>query len=368
MTLPTKNLKPFIPREPDTVFKWTFPILLFIRGNWVFEHPQMSILLFNKIRVLSKRMSGPRSKENFLGLLDTRLRGLAQLIRHKLHWAYLMLQEGSKLTIQPKPELNQVVTVHQIAVPKKPKTRQPGTGPKSPNPISQSDRSPNRPPQDSDFTPKIDISLSQEHLKGSQHHKQNFYKSPEKIVSPDSRRLRYKKKSSDDDSILGAIFFKDGLTYLKLRDYKEAMLHFQKASDLRQEALHMAYYGWSLFKHTGEHQDQRKEAKELINKAIELDPSDDTSYFFLGQIYHFEDNLQKAVDQIKQTLTINPTHKQAKALLCQWSLKREPDTVFKWTFPILLFIRGNWVFEHPQMSILLFNKIRVLSKRMSGPR
>ena len=51
-----------ILREPDTVFKWTFPILLFIRGNWVFEHPQMSILLFNKIRVLSKRMSGPRIK------------------------------------------------------------------------------------------------------------------------------------------------------------------------------------------------------------------------------------------------------------------------------------------------------------------
>ena len=51
-----------------------------------------------------------------------------------------------------------------------------------------------------------------------------------------------------------------------------------------------------------------------------------------------------------------------------FELKREPDTVFKWTFPILLFIRGNWVFEHPQMSILLFNKIRVLSKRMSGPR
>ena len=51
----------FIEREPDTVFKWTFPILLFIRGNWVFEHPQMSILLFNKIRVLSKRMSGPRN-------------------------------------------------------------------------------------------------------------------------------------------------------------------------------------------------------------------------------------------------------------------------------------------------------------------
>ena len=51
-----------------------------------------------------------------------------------------------------------------------------------------------------------------------------------------------------------------------------------------------------------------------------------------------------------------------------WLLIREPDTVFKWTFPILLFIRGNWVFEHPQMSILLFNKIRVLSKRMSGPR
>ena len=57
-TTGTKN--ECVEREPDTVFKWTFPILLFIRGNWVFEHPQMSILLFNKIRVLSKRMSGPR--------------------------------------------------------------------------------------------------------------------------------------------------------------------------------------------------------------------------------------------------------------------------------------------------------------------
>ena len=58
----SKNIHLWLKREPDTVFKWTFPILLFIRGNWVFEHPQMSILLFNKIRVLSKRMSGPRKR------------------------------------------------------------------------------------------------------------------------------------------------------------------------------------------------------------------------------------------------------------------------------------------------------------------
>ena len=58
-----KEIFLLLGREPDTVFKWTFPILLFIRGNWVFEHPQMSILLFNKIRVLSKRMSGPRGRK-----------------------------------------------------------------------------------------------------------------------------------------------------------------------------------------------------------------------------------------------------------------------------------------------------------------
>ena len=108
------------------------------------------------------------------------------------------------------------------------------------------------------------------------------------------------------------------------RQYKQAILEFEKAVGLNQQSAQLrVQFAESLWR-SGE----IRRAVEECQKAIELDSDNSTPHFLLGQIYSTfraseqTDMVRKAIEELNRTLELDPEHFQAMYELGRLQLAR----------------------------------------------
>jgi CheY-like chemotaxis protein/curved DNA-binding protein CbpA len=161
------------------------------------------------------------------------------------------------------------------------------------------------------------------------------------ILSDEERRKEYvsslgsdkkKEKAGKMTEELKVIFqaekhFQRGLELLNMRNFPKSVEELEKACKLRNnEADYMAYLGWAMYnlpirEHDGskrdkeladeEWEDKKFQGRELINRAVKLNPRSDKAYVFLGSIYKQLRQRDFAYRQFEKALICNPNNVDA---------------------------------------------------------
>lgn len=108
--------------------------------------------------------------------------------------------------------------------------------------------------------------------------------------------------------ILGAESkFQRGAGFLKKRRYDKAAEAFREAVELYgDEGEFHAYLGWSLFQNDPNNLAVQRQAEDLIEKGIGLNPRVDQSYVFLGYLYKATKRGGEAEAQFEKAIRCNP--------------------------------------------------------------
>lgn len=142
--------------------------------------------------------------------------------------------------------------------------------------------------------------------------------------------------------------FQKGLEFLNMRNYIRATEEFQEANRIRpQESDYLAYLGWAMFnlplretdgtkrdKELAEEElEQAKfNAREMLNKAIQMNPRNDKAYVFLGNIYKKLNQKEFAFRQYEKALICNPNCVEALRELRFMKIHQQRGKVKKKTF------------------------------------
>ena len=77
----------------------------------------------------------------------------------------------------------------------------------------------------------------------------------------------------------------------------------------------LGWYGWALFR--SDRHAHAGRAAELLDRAIDLDPSDPQLHFFRGKVFAYEKNWKKAEQSFLQTLRLQANFADATASLLE---------------------------------------------------
>jgi curved DNA-binding protein CbpA len=138
--------------------------------------------------------------------------------------------------------------------------------------------------------------------------------------------LKVKIDGMEVDNILNAeLQFQKGKVYLNKKDYEYAVESFEWACKLNpNEAEYHAYLGWAIFKKSlPDYKQSISKVKEILKKAIELNPGIDKAHYFLGLIYKTEDNIELAEKEFKKAVKCNPEFREALQELRIINLRKE---------------------------------------------
>ena len=108
------------------------------------------------------------------------------------------------------------------------------------------------------------------------------------------------------------IFFNLGMAYAELNDVEKSVGAFRKALEIDPDSadnhfgLAMAYYQMGI---------ADKQAEEEFLNAIKIDPGHVDARLYLSLLYREWGEIQKAAEQLRKVLEIDPTHSGARKFL-----------------------------------------------------
>lgn len=113
----------------------------------------------------------------------------------------------------------------------------------------------------------------------------------------------------DDRHALSQIYLRDGLTYLQLGDLNEAGSFLSLAVEYGPQcALGMAYLGYVTHKRRSFDQDAVKEARRLLDRAVELSPEETDIHVLRGRFFAKQRNTEMLSTTIEEIERIDPAH------------------------------------------------------------
>ena len=108
--------------------------------------------------------------------------------------------------------------------------------------------------------------------------------------------------------ILGAESqFQRGTELLKKRRYDKAVVAFRKAVSLyEQEGEFYAYQAWAMYQADPNNPAVQRQAEDLLEKGISLNPRVDKSHVFLAYLYKATGRRDEAEAQFEKAIRCNP--------------------------------------------------------------
>ncbi|HEY0879972.1 MAG TPA: tetratricopeptide repeat protein, partial [Archangium sp.] len=98
--------------------------------------------------------------------------------------------------------------------------------------------------------------------------------------------------------------------FFKKRDYRQAEQHYAKAFALDRSANSLASQGWSIYMDPSR-KAEAPFARELMQKALTIDPASDKANYQLGVIARVEGDMDKAEKHFREAVKSNPKHLEA---------------------------------------------------------
>jgi curved DNA-binding protein CbpA len=98
--------------------------------------------------------------------------------------------------------------------------------------------------------------------------------------------------------------------FFKKRDYRQAEQHFAKAYALDKAANTLASQAWSIYMDPSRKADAPF-ARELMQKALTVDPTSDKANYQLGVIARVEGDMDRAERHFREAVKSNPKHLEA---------------------------------------------------------
>ncbi|MCB1152671.1 MAG: response regulator [Deltaproteobacteria bacterium] len=112
--------------------------------------------------------------------------------------------------------------------------------------------------------------------------------------------------------------FQDGEDALRDKDFADAAEAFARALAMApNEAEYHAYLGWARYRAEPENADSVRGARELIEKAVKINPSLDTGYYFLGVMAHMLGDKEQARVHLRKAVQLNPDNPRADRALAE---------------------------------------------------
>jgi CheY-like chemotaxis protein/tetratricopeptide (TPR) repeat protein len=120
--------------------------------------------------------------------------------------------------------------------------------------------------------------------------------------------------------------FQKGQALLKKKDYPRALEQFKWALELNpEEGEFRALYGWATYLENPKDEKARAEARQELEKALELAPRSVTGYYYTGQLHKACGELGPAEKMFRKVLEMDPKHVEAARELRVFRMRRETD-------------------------------------------
>jgi curved DNA-binding protein CbpA len=104
--------------------------------------------------------------------------------------------------------------------------------------------------------------------------------------------------------------FKMGEVFFKKRDYKQAEQHFARSHAVDKGANSLAAQAWSVYMDPTR-KAEGPAARQLMQKALSIDPNSDRAHYQLGVISRVEGDMDKAEKHFREAVRANPKHLEA---------------------------------------------------------
>jgi tetratricopeptide (TPR) repeat protein len=122
--------------------------------------------------------------------------------------------------------------------------------------------------------------------------------------------------ASDDELAMGALYFRDGLTYLQIGDLNEASQHLRRAIQFHPgHGLSSAYLAYVLYKGRDYDNEALEEAHGLFDRAIALSPNEVDIYILRARFFTKTRDALRLAQSIEQIERLNPAHPMLDKLL-----------------------------------------------------
>ena len=129
----------------------------------------------------------------------------------------------------------------------------------------------------------------------------------------DSRDEVEKVKSQVKTIYDAELAYKQGESFLKQRNYKDAEEKFRQSVSLNPaEAAYLGALAWARFLGAQDKEPIIAGVKKEFEKAINMNPNAAESYFYLGNVYKHIDDIKKAETNFLKAVEINPDFIEAK--------------------------------------------------------
>jgi tetratricopeptide (TPR) repeat protein len=119
----------------------------------------------------------------------------------------------------------------------------------------------------------------------------------------------------DDCAALGDIYFRDGLTYLKLRDLNSAEECLQRAIDYDpSRGIILAYLGYTQFKLRTNDPTVVEESRKRLKRAAKMEPKNVEIYVLMARFGINTEAIELAGDALDKVEQLRPKHPKLRRL------------------------------------------------------
>jgi len=151
--------------------------------------------------------------------------------------------------------------------------------------------------------------------------------------------------------ILAEQHYQNGLNFLREKRYTRSTDAFKKAVDITNDPEYIAHLGWAMYNMPYEkdldeeelairgndsHADFQFQAREHLNRAIQISPRTEKAYIFLGHIYKRQGLKEFAEKQFEKALICNPNSIEAlrelRLIKLEDQKKEKPKSFFEKLF------------------------------------
>jgi tetratricopeptide (TPR) repeat protein len=116
-----------------------------------------------------------------------------------------------------------------------------------------------------------------------------------------------------------------GEAFFKKRDYRQAEQHFARAYAADPSATALAAQAWAVYMDPTR-KAEVPQAREMMQRALSLDPHSDRANYQLGVIARVEGNMELAERHFREAVRVNPRHLEATQELRLIDLRKKRAT------------------------------------------
>jgi len=115
------------------------------------------------------------------------------------------------------------------------------------------------------------------------------------------------------NAVKSELLFQQGEDLLHDEQYERAAELFSKALELNpKEAEYFAYLGWATFRQNPHDPQHLAQGRDLLEKAVSINPGLDQGYTFLGMLEHRVGRKDRAREYFQKALQYNPENENAE--------------------------------------------------------